>query len=111
MLLKSAIGLLIVTALAFIFQAQVIYALNFLLLANNKVAHGLGTIFSNGPVGRIILETITSVLIPAIVVAIIAAGWFLVRRKQMPHIVATAWIVWTILIVMILSQPIVHHAA
>jgi len=110
-MLKTAIGLLIVTAIAFIFQAQVAYGLHYLLMINSKVAHAFGSIFSSGPVGRIILETVTSVLIPAIIVAIIAAVWFLVRRKQMPHIVATSWIIWTILIVTILSQPIIHHVA
>lgn len=108
---KSAIVLIIVSIFAVIFQSELAYAVHYLLWLNNEVAHGLGTIFSNGHAGRIILQTIILFIIPAVITAIIALFWFLVRRKQMPHVIATVWVVWTILLVEILAQPAVQSTA
>jgi len=110
-MLKTAIVLLLISVVAVLFQSELAYLIHYLLLANNKLAHGLGNIFSSGPTGRVILETITLFVIPVVITAVIALLWLLVRRKQMPHIVATVSVLWTILLVTILSQPGVQSAA
>jgi len=108
-MLKSAIVIIIVSAVAMFFQSELGHVLRYLLAVHDKIADGLAVAFSNAPAGRIIQETIALMIIPVVIGAAVALAWFMVKRNEIPHLVATAWIIWTILLVTVLLQPSTHR--
>jgi len=108
-MLKSAIVIIIVSAVAMFFQSELGHVLRYLLAVHDKIADGLAVAFSNAPAGRIIQETIALMIIPVVIGAVVALAWFMVKRKEIPHLVATVWIIWTILLVTVLLQPSTHR--
>lgn len=110
-MLKGTIVLIIVSVLAMFFQTELGHVLRYLLMIHDKIADGLAVVFSNAPAGRVIQETIALIIIPVVLGAVAALVWLMVKRNEMPHLVMTIWIIWTILLVAILSQPSIHHAS
>lgn len=104
-MLKHAIFMIIFSVLVMMFQSQVGYVLHYMLVAHDQVADILGSIFSNAPAGRMIQETIALVIIPLIIGVIVAFIYWLIKRREVPHIIGAVWFFWTVLIVMILAQP------
>lgn len=102
---KSLLLLLIVSVIAMFFQTELSHLLKYLLLVHDKIADALTDVFSNAPAGRVIQETIALIVIPLVIGGVAALAWLLVKRNEMPHLAATFWIIWTILLVTILVQP------
>ena len=108
---KGVIVLIVVSIVAMFFQAQLGHVLHYLLKIHDTIAHGLAALFSNAPAARVIQQTIALIVIPIVIAAVAGLVWLLVRRNEMPHLIATVWIIWTILLVTILSQPSIHYGA
>lgn len=106
---KSAIVLIIISVVAMFFQSELGHILRYLLTIHDKIADGLAVVFSNAPAGRVIQETIALIIIPVVVGALAALVWLLIKRNEMPHLMTTVWIIWTILLVAVLSQPSLYH--
>ena len=109
-MLKSAIVLIVVSIVTMFFQTELAHVLHVLILVHDRIADGLAVIFSNAPAGRMIQETIALILIPVTIGAAIALVWLMVKRHEMPHLAATVWVIWTILLVSVLLQPSSHSS-
>lgn len=108
-MLKNAIVLIIVSVITMFFQSELGHVLRYLLTVHDKIADSLAVVFSNAPAGRVIQETIALIIIPVALSAVAALVWLMVKRNEMPHLITIVWIIWTILLVTVLSQPTVHH--
>lgn len=108
-MLKSIIVLILVSIVALFFQAELGHALRYLVMVHDKIADGLGIVFSKAPAGRLIQETITLIIIPVVIATVIAMVWLMIRRRKMPHLTMTVWIIWIVLFVAISAQPRIHH--
>ena len=110
-MLKGLIVLIVVSVVAIFFQTQLSFVLHYLLKVHDAVADGLAIVFSNAPAGRVMQETIALIIIPIIIGAVAALVWLMVKRNEMPHLVGTVWIIWTILLVAVLLQPSIHNGS
>lgn len=91
---------------AVFFKGQLVHVLHGLLAVHDRIANGLGVIFSGDAVGRILQSVIALLLIPIVVGAILAvAHWFL-KQAHFPHTMTVIWVVWTVLLVTMLSQVV-----
>ncbi len=104
-MLKHTILFIAFSIVAMFFQSELGQVLHYLLMIHDKIADALASIFSNAPAGRIIQETIALIIIPVVAGGVAALVFWLIKRSEMPHIMATVWFVWTILLVVILAQP------
>ncbi|MCB1826941.1 MAG: hypothetical protein KDH94_00855 [Coxiellaceae bacterium] len=110
-MVKSAIFLIIVSVIVMFFEPQLSHVLRYMLTIHDKIADGLAMIFTNAPTGRMIQETMALIVIPVVIGAVAAFAWLIIKRNEMPHLVPTIWIIWTILLVTVLSQPTIHHSS
>ena len=58
----------------------------------------LTPIFSQTGWGLVIRKVLVLILIPIIITAIPALIYRLVKGREMPHFIAIAWIIWTIVV-------------
>lgn len=110
-MLKSAIVLIIVSVLTMFFQTELTHVLHYIVKVHDSIADALAVVFSNAPAGRVIQETIALIIIPVIIGAAAALIWLMIKRNEMPHLIGTVWIIWTILLVAVLVQPSNHGAS
>ncbi len=101
---KQLILIIIASVLAVMFQSQIVHGLNMLVVAHNKEAISLAGIFSGDQIGRLIQGVIAVVLLPVGVGAVLAGGYWLVKKEMMPHTLTIIWIMWTILLTTLIAQ-------
>jgi hypothetical protein len=109
-MVKNILMIITFSVIAMLIDSNLGHILRYILMVHDKIADSLGAIFSNAPAGRMIQETIALIIIPVICGVIVALIYWLVKRHEMPHIIASVWVAWVILVVTMVSQPEIHHA-
>ncbi|MFI4962696.1 MAG: hypothetical protein ACHP6H_02440, partial [Legionellales bacterium] len=64
----------------------------------------LAPVFNQANLGLLARKTLVLLLLPLIIVGIPALCYQLMKKRQMPHLIATTWIVW---IVLVLSEILI----
>lgn len=101
---KQSFILIFLSVLAILFKLQLVKGLETLLYVHNQIATALATIFADDRTGQLIQSILALTLIPLFIGFLIAIVFWLIKRKEMPHIMMTIWIVWTVLLVTMLAQ-------
>lgn len=106
MLFKHLLFLVAFSLAAVFFKGQLVHILHGLLAIHDRIANGLGIIFSNDEVGRVLQSVLALLFIP-IVLGIVCtmAHWFL-KQMHFPHTMTVIWVTWTVLLVTMLSQVV-----
>ncbi len=107
-MLKHVILFIIFSIAAMILQLQLEHVLQFLLFLHDKIADGLGMVFSSARSGRMIQETVALLILPLIAGGVAALVFWLIKRYELPNIITVVWFVWTVLLVTVLAQPTEH---
>lgn len=58
----------------------------------------LTPVFSQTGWGLIIRKILVLMLLPIIITAIPALIYWLIKRREMPHFIAIAWVIWTVIV-------------
>lgn len=103
-MLKQTILIMILSAVTIVFKTQLGELLDGIVYLHNYIAGALHVVFSDDQVGSIIQDMIALLLIPLFCGIVVASVFWLVKRAQMPHIMAVIWIVWLVLLVTMVSQ-------
>lgn len=101
---KQCILILILTIVAVFIQDQLEHVVAWLLSLHNLIAKDLMFFFSGRPMGRVIQGVIALLLIPFVAGGLAALGFWLVKHVSMPHMMATIWIVWLIVLITVLAS-------
>ncbi len=101
---KQIILILLLSLAAIMFRDKLGYVLDGIVYAHNKIASALHVIFSDDHTGRLIQDMIALLFIPALCGLVVSAGFWLVKRSQMPHVMVVVWVVWLILLVTMAVQ-------
>jgi len=103
-MVKSLILLVILSVVAIFLKSQIGMVLHWLVIAHNHIAAWLGVVFSHDRTGQYIQAILSLIVIPIAVGGVAALGFWIVKRSAMPHVLATIWIAWTILLVTMLAR-------
>lgn len=87
-------------------KGQLIHVLHFLLAIHDRLANGLGLIFSGDELGRVLQSTLALILIPMVAGIIVTLAHFFLKQVHFPHTMTIVWVVWTVLLVTMLSQVV-----
>lgn len=101
---KQSFILIFLSVLAIFFKLQLVKGLHGLLYVHNQIANWLTLIFADDRTGQLIQSILALTIIPLLIGFLIAIVFWLIKRKEMPHIMMTIWIVWTVLLVTMLAQ-------
>lgn len=101
---KQCILILILTIVAVFIQEQLEQVIAVLLSLHNIIAKDLMFFFSGRPLGRVIQGIIALLVIPFVAGGVAALGFWLVKHVSMPHMMATIWIVWLIVLITVLAS-------
>ena len=100
-MLKQAILLVVLSIAAVLLIHQVHAVLGFVSDGYHFFAVKLSHIFAGGHIARVIREVIALLIVPAVVGLIVAAVYWLIKRKLNPALMLVVWIVWVILVTLI----------
>ena len=103
-MLKQGLLLVLFSTAAIFFKRQLGQFLHGLLFVHNQLASILAVVFSGDATGRLIQSILALIIIPIIAGLIAILIFWLVKRIAMPHMMATIWVVWTVLLVTMLAQ-------
>lgn len=103
-MLKHILLLVGCSIAAVFFKDQLVHVLHGLLAVHDRVANGLGVIFSEDSVGRVLQSVLALILLPIALGVIVALGHWLLKQVHFPHTMTVIWVTWTILLVAMLSQ-------
>ena len=99
--------LLVGCSIAAVFlKGQLVHVLHALLAIHDRIANGLGIIFSGDEVGRVLQSVIALLLIPIVLGVVVALAHWILKQMHFPHTMTVIWITWTILLVTMLSQVV-----
>jgi hypothetical protein len=101
---KQCILILVLSIVATFFQDQLSHIVRSLLALHDLIARDLTFFFSGRPIGRVIQGILALLLIPAAAGGVAALGFWLVKHVSMPHMMATIWIMWLIMLVIVLAS-------
>lgn len=101
---KHALIIVVCSIAAILFQSQLSHVVHWLLNMHDQLAVGLGNIFTSGPTGAMIQKILALIIIPVVGGGVAALVFFLIKKGEMPHILITVWIVWTVLLVTMVAQ-------
>lgn len=97
-MLRQSLIYLFVSILVVVFAKYahllVVYIDVFFIYVNVK----LTPIFSQTGLGLIIRKVLVLMLLPIVITAIPALLYRAIKGREMPHIIAVAWIIWTIIV-------------
>lgn len=105
-MLKHILLLVGLSVAAVFFKGQLVHVLHGLLDIHDRIANGLGIIFSGDEVGRILQAVIALLLIPIVLGVVIAIAHWFIKQAHFPHTMTVIWVSWTILLVTMLSQVV-----
>lgn len=92
---------ILVVVFAKYFHLLILYIDAFYVYVDAK----LSPVFNQAGLGLTIKKTLVLLLIPISLIAIPALGYKLVKGSTMPYLIASTWMVWTIIV---LSNVLVH---
>src|SRR3990167_10236381 len=101
---KQIILIILLSVVTILFQEQLSHVLDSVVFVHNRIAEALRLIFADDNVGRLIQDMIALLLIPVICGLLVASVFWLIKRAQMPHIMAVIWVVWLVLLVTMIAQ-------
>ncbi|OGO94584.1 MAG: hypothetical protein A3F10_04130 [Coxiella sp. RIFCSPHIGHO2_12_FULL_42_15] len=101
---KQIILIILLSVVTILFQEQLSHVLDSVVFVHNRIAEALRLIFADDNVGRLIQDMIALLLIPVICGLLVASVFWLIKRAQMPHIMAIIWVVWLVLLVTMIAQ-------
>lgn len=78
--------------------------IDWVVSAHQYVLHALGAIFAGGTIGTLLRKLLALLLIPPIILALPAGGYWAVNRKKMPYTTEALWGVWLVTVTVILMQ-------
>lgn len=104
-MLKQFVVYLIMSALVVLFAHYIqVIILNidlFFALMNAQ----LSPVFSQTGFGPLTRRILVLIILPLIIVGIPALIYKAIRKKEMPHLIASTWIVWTIIVLSDILNP------
>ena len=103
-MVKQGILLIGASVAATFFAQQLILALSMLVHAHNVVEAPLSGVFAGDHMGRVIQGVVALVVIPAVIGAVLAFAYWLVKKSMMPHLLTVVWVIWTILLTTLIAQ-------
>lgn len=101
---KQIILLILLSIIVVIFQNQISEIMNGLVSLHDLFAKDLTFFFSGSAIGRAIQGVIALLLIPVVAGGLSALAFWLVKHVSMPHMMATIWIMWLVVLVAVLSH-------
>jgi len=101
---KQCILLVILTIVAVFIQDQLEHVVKIILYVHDLIAKDLMFFLSGRPLGRVIQGIVALLVIPFIAGGLAALGFWLVKHVSMPHMMATIWIMWMIVLVAVLAS-------
>ncbi len=101
---KQGILILLLSVIAVFFQDQLAHIVRALLALHDLIAKDLTFFFSGRPIGRIIQGIIALLAIPLVAGGASAAGFWLVKHVSMPHMMATIWVMWLVMLIIVLAS-------
>lgn len=112
MMFKHILMLVLLSVAAIFFQNQLLGILNFIMRMHDKIADGLGLIFSVSTVGEMVQSVLALLLIPVVVGVLVATAHFLIKQAHFPHTLHVIWVSWAVLLAAILTDEghVSNHA-
>ncbi len=101
---KQVILIILLSVFSLFFRVELGHVLDVIVLIHNKIYQLLHMIFSDGPVGSIIQNLISLLMLPCIGGLLVGLTFWLVKRSAMPHIMAVVWVLWLVLLVTMVAQ-------
>ncbi|MBV53885.1 MAG: hypothetical protein CL816_07525 [Coxiellaceae bacterium] len=101
---KQGILILLLSIVAVFFQDQLAQIVRGLLALHDLIARDLMFFFSGRPIGRVIQGIIALLAIPLVAGGLAALGFWLVKHVSMPHMMATIWVMWLVMLVIVLAS-------
>lgn len=89
---------------AIFFKNDLVHVVHGILLLHNKIASGLGVIFSGDSVGRILQSVIALMFIPVTLGTGVAVAHWFIKQVHFPHTLTVIWVTWAILLATMLAQ-------
>lgn len=97
-MLRQSLIYLLLSILVVVFAKYahliIVYIDTFFTYINVKLA----PVFSQTGWGLIIRKTLVLMLLPIIITAIPALIYRVIKGKDMPHFIAVAWVIWTVIV-------------
>ncbi len=103
-MVKQSVWLIVASTVAMLLQDQLSFILKILLLLHNKVAEGLGIIFSRAPAAELIQALIALIIVPVVIGGIVALILWIFKRYKHAHFMMAVWITWMVILVTLLAQ-------
>ena len=103
-MLRHVLFLVGLTVIAVVFQDQLMIVLHGLLYVHDKIAKGLGVVFSIDSLGEIVQFVLALLIIPVIVGVLVAVAHFVLKQAHFPHTMTVIWACWAVLLVAVLSE-------
>lgn len=103
-MVKQLVIFLLLSVLVIFFKDQLVFVLHALVYAHQHVLTWLSKVFAMDMVGRYIQTVVALIAIPAFASGLVAAGSMILKKRASPQVIATLWLVWTVLLVTILAK-------
>ncbi len=103
-MVKQGILILLLSIIAVFLQDQLAHVVRALLALHDLIAKDLTFFFSGHPIGRVVQGIIALLAIPLIAGGASAAGFWLVKHVSMPHMMATIWVMWLVMLIIVLAS-------
>jgi hypothetical protein len=104
-MLKQSLIYLLLSILVVVFAKYLHHLMTFINYLYHYVDNLISPIFSKGGIGQTVCNVILLVSIPALLAAIPALLYRLIKGSTMPHFIATTWCLWLIIV---LSNLLIH---
>ena len=101
---KQCILILLLSVIAVFFQSQLAHLVRGLLAIHDIIARDLTFFFSGRPIGRVVQGILALLAIPVIAGGASASGFWLVKHVSMPHMMATIWVMWLVMLIIVLAS-------
>ncbi|MDX2164994.1 MAG: hypothetical protein SFW07_06230 [Gammaproteobacteria bacterium] len=96
-MLKSFLGLIVLSVLVILFKAQFTDVLHMVAEFHAMASDKLSTLFAGFSAGTLAAHIISLVIIPIVVGLIPAFIYWIFYRTEMPHWIVVVWVVWVML--------------
>lgn len=103
-MMKHLLLLIGFSVAAVYFKTDLVHVVHAILVLHNKIASGLGAIFSGDSLGRVLQSVIALMFIPITLGTGAAVGHWFIKQAHFPHTLTVIWVSWAILLSVMLAQ-------
>jgi hypothetical protein len=101
---KHIVLIILLSVGTIIFKTELSHVLDSVVYVHNQIAQALHLIFSDDNVGRLLQDIFALLLIPLVCGIVLGTVFWLIKRSQMPNMMAVVWVVWLVLLVTMIAQ-------